>query len=62
MSEYREFEGRYMKPADAGYGCPEPRQMDPRKGKRMRRIVRMMHGRVRSRQKSRKGLGRREYR
>lgn len=58
----RGFDDGTERPCDAQYGTPQPNMMDPRKGKRMRRIVRMMHGRVRSRQKSRKGLGRREYR
>lgn len=63
MMRDREFgDSEGMRPCDAGYGHPQPRQMDPKKGRRIKRLIRMAHSRVNSRQRSRRGLGRREYR
>lgn len=62
MSEYREFEGNYAKPADSGYGCPQPREMDGGRSKRIKRALRSHRNYTRSRQKSRQGLGKRRYR
>ncbi len=58
----REFDDNTARPADAGYGTPCPNMMDPKKGRRIKRVLAMARRRVRSRQRSRKGLGRREYR
>lgn len=58
----RTFESDGLRPADSGYGCPQPRQMAGGRGKRMKKALRKFHNVRASRAKSRRGLGTRSYR
>lgn len=58
----RDFDSDGLRPADAGYGKPEPRQMTAGRGRAIKKALRMSRNRVASRQKSRRGLGKRRYR
>jgi len=58
----REFDSDGLRPADAGYGCPQPRNLTPRRSRAIKKAIRSHHSRVSSRMKSRRGLGVRKYR
>lgn len=62
MSRERGFDDGTARPADAQYGTPQPCMIDPRRGKKLRKVLRNFRNRSAARSKSRRGLGRRKYR